>query len=149
MPLKSRLESDTKAALRAGDKPRLNVLRMALASIKQREVDSRQTLDDAGIEAVIDKMIKQGEDAAAQFENAGRAELAAKERAEIAVLMSYLPQPLAADEVTALIGECIAATGAESIKDMGKVMAAIKAAAGTRVDMTAVSREVKEALSEE
>ena len=125
------------------------MLRMALAAIKQREVDSRETLDDTGIEAVIDKMIKQGEDAAAQFESAGRDELAAKERAEIAVLMSYLPQPLGVDEVAALIVECIAATGAESSRDMGKVMAAIKAAAGTRVDMTAVSRDVKQALSGE
>ncbi len=146
MTLKTRLEADVKAALRGGDKPTLTVLRMTLAAIKQREIDSRQELDDPGVEAVISKMIKQGEDAAKQFEDAGRPELAAKEQTEIEVLKSYLPQPLTTEAVAALIDECIATTGAASVKDMGKVMAAIKTAAGTRVDMGAVSQQVRQRL---
>ncbi len=146
MILKARLQSDANDALRAGNKPRLSVLRLALAAVKQIEVDSREELDDSGVETVIQKMIKQGNEAAQQFREAGRNELASKERAEIAVLEEYLPEPLEAEELEALISDCISAVSAASIKDMGRVMAAIKAAAGNQVDMGAVSKRVRQAL---
>lgn len=148
MSLKARLQSDMKQALRAGDSARLGVLRLALAAVKQREVDSREELDDAGIEAVIGKMIKQGRDAARQFEEADRADLADKEKSEIGYLEQYLPEQLSEKELTALIAETIAATGASSVRDMGKVMGAIKAKAAGRADMSVVSSLVKAALEQ-
>ena len=147
MSLADTLKQDMKDALRAGDKERLSVLRMALAAVKQREVDSRETLTDEAVTAVIEKMIKQGRDALQQFEAAGRAELAAKEAAEIAILQSYLPEPLDPAALDALIAEAIAATGATSMKDMGRVMALIKDRAAGRVDMATVNVRVRAALT--
>ncbi|MFZ9994860.1 MAG: GatB/YqeY domain-containing protein [Steroidobacteraceae bacterium] len=147
MALKERITDDMKAAMRAGDKDRLGVIRMLQAAIKQREVDERITLDDSNVLAVIEKMVKQRKEAISQFEAGGRADLAAKEAQEIEVLTAYLPEPLAAEEVAALIEQAIQSTGAASIKDMGKVMAAVKAAAAGRADMGAVSAAIKQRLS--
>jgi uncharacterized protein YqeY len=146
MALKERITEDMKSAMRAGDKDRLGTIRMALAAIKQREVDERITLDDPQVLAVLEKMIKQRREAIAQFESGGRADLVAKETAEIAVLQGYLPTPFSDAEIDALIGEAIAATGAASIKDMGKVMAAVRPKALGRADMGAVSARIKQRL---
>lgn len=146
MSLTDKLKQDTTAALRAGDKARLGALRMALAAVTQREVDSRETLDDAQVLAVLEKLIKQGRDAAAQFLEAGREDLAAKESSEVEVLSAYLPEPLSAEALDALIAEVIAETGANSIRDMGRVMAGVKARAAGRVDMAAVNPLVRAKL---
>jgi uncharacterized protein YqeY len=146
MALKERITEDMKSAMRAGDKDRLATIRMALAGIKQREVDERITLDDPQVLAVLEKMIKQRREAIAQFQRGGRADLVAKETAEIAVLQGYLPTPFSDAEIDALIGEAIAATGAASIKDMGKVMAAVRPKALGRADMGAVSARIKQRL---
>jgi uncharacterized protein YqeY len=145
--LKARIQQDTHAAMRAGDKPRVGALRMALAAIKQREVDSRAALDDAGVVAVLEKMIKQGRDALEQFKTGGRADLVAKESAEIAIFEQYLPARMSDAELDALVAEVIAATGAQGPKDMGKVMAALKAKAAGRVDMGAANTRVRAALN--
>jgi uncharacterized protein YqeY len=134
--------------MRAGDKPRVGALRMALAAIKQREVDSRAALDDAGVVAVLEKMIKQGRDALEQFKTGGRADLVAKESAEIAIFEQYLPARMSDAELDALVAEVIAATGAQGPKDMGKVMAALKAKAAGRVDMGAANTRVRAALNQ-
>jgi uncharacterized protein len=147
MALKERITEDMKSAMRAGDKERLATIRLALAAIKQREVDERITLDDPQVLAVLEKMIKQRREAIAQFESGGRADLVAKETTEIAVLQGYLPTPLSDAEIDALIGEAIAATGAASIKDMGKVMAAVRPKALGRADMGAISARIKQKLS--
>jgi len=147
MALKERITEDMKTAMRAGDKDRLGVIRMLQAAIKQREVDERITLDDAAVLAVLEKMVKQRREAITQFEAGGRADLAAKENQEIDVLKVYLPEPLSEAELAALIDSAIAATGAASIKDMGKVMAAVKADAAGRADMGAVSALIKQRLS--
>ena len=146
MSLKDRLQQDMQAAMKAGDKPRLSVLRLALAGVKQREVDTRRPLDDAGIQAVIERMIKQGRDSVSQYRDGAREDLAAKEEAEILVLQTYLPQPLTETELDALIVECIEAAGATSLKDLGKVMGVIKTRAAGRVDMGQVSAQVRAAL---
>jgi uncharacterized protein YqeY len=145
--LKARIQQDSHAAMRSGDKPRVGALRMALAAIKQREVDSQTTLDDAGVVAVLEKMIKQGRDALEQFKSGGRADLVAKESAEIALFEQYLPARMSDAELEALIAEVIAATAAQGPKDMGKVMAALKAKAAGRVDMGAANARVKAALN--
>jgi hypothetical protein len=145
-PLKARLEQDMQNALRAGDKARLSVLRMMLAGVKQREVDTRRPSDDAAVLAVIERMIKQAREALAQYRAGNRADLVAKEEGEIAVLEEYLPEPLADDALEALIRDVIEATGASSLKDMGKVMAEIKARASGRVDMSDVNARVRAAL---
>jgi len=147
MSLADTLKQDMKDALRAGDKERLSVLRMALAAVKQREVDTRETQTDEAVTALIEKMIKQGRDALQQFEAAGRAELVAKEAAEIAILQSYLPEPLDPAALDALIAEVIAASGAASMKDMGRVMGLIKERAAGRVDMATANVRVRAALS--
>jgi uncharacterized protein YqeY len=144
--LKERITEDMKAAMRGGDKERLGTIRMLQAAIKQREVDERITLDDAQVLAVIEKMVKQRKESIVQFEQGGRADLAAKEKAEIEQLQAYLPAQLSDAEIEALIREAIAATGAASIKDMGKVMGAVKAKAAGRADMGAVSARIKAAL---
>jgi uncharacterized protein YqeY len=149
MSLKDRLTEDMQAAMKSGDKARLSVLRMALAGIKQREVDTRRPLDDAAVQHVIERMIKQGRDSLAQFREGGRADLVAKEEAEIAVLQTYLPQPLSEAELDVFIGECIDAAGATSVKDLGKVMGVIKARAAGRVDMSTVSARVRTLLTPE
>jgi uncharacterized protein len=147
MTLKARIQEDMKSALRAGEKDRLANIRMLMAAIKQREVDERIELDDAQVMSVIDKMVKQRRESIAQFEAGGRADLVARETAEMQLLSAYLPTPLSATELDAMIAEVIAATGAASIKDMGKVMAAIKAKAAGRADMGAVGARIKARLS--
>ena len=146
MALKDRITEDMKTAMRSGDKERLATVRLALAAIKQREVDERISLDDTQVLGVIEKMIKQRREAITQFDSGGRADLVAKETAEIAVLQQYLPAQMSAAEVDALIQEAIAASGATSMKDMGKVMAAVKAKAQGRTDMGALSALIKQKL---
>lgn len=148
MTLKERITEDMKSAMRAGEKERLATIRMALAGIKQREVDERITLDDGQVLAVLEKMIKQRKEAIAQFQAGGRADLVAKESAEVSVLQTYLPARMSDAELDALIAGAIASTGATSAKDMGKVMAAVKAQAQGRADMGAVSSRVKEKLAQ-
>ena len=146
MSLKERITQEMKDAMRSGEKERLGYIRMLQAAIKQREVDERITLDDTQVLAVIEKMIKQRREAIAQFEAGGRADLAAKELAEVALLQTYMPEPLSQAEVEALVGAAIAETGAASVKDMGKVMALVKARAAGRADMSAVSAIIKSKL---
>ena len=147
MSLKGQIQDDVKTAMKAGEKDRLKVVRLILAAIKQVEVDSRTELDDAGVLTVLTKMVKQRRDSVDQFEKGNREDLAAIERAEIVVLKNYLPEQLSAQDLAALVDEVIAATGAESIRDMGKVMGQIKARAAGRADMGAVSATVKERLN--
>lgn len=147
--LKGRLEEDMKAALRAGDKTRLSTLRLALAAIKQREVDSRQSLDDAGVQSVLERMIKQTRDSLSQYRDAGRSDLADKDEAEIGVLQAYLPEPLSEEELDQLISDAIDEVGARGLNDIGKVMAAIKTKAAGRADMREVNARVRAALVEE
>jgi uncharacterized protein YqeY len=146
MALKERITEDMKSAMRAGDKQRLGTIRLALAAIKQREVDERITLDDPQVLSVLEKMLKQRREAITQFASGGRADLVAKETAEIGVLQGYLPAQMSPIELDALITEAITATGAASIKDMGKVMAAVKPKAQGRADMGAVSARIKQKL---
>ena len=146
MALKDRITEDMKTAMRAADKERLGTVRLLLAAIKQREVDERITLDDGQVVAVIEKMIKQRREAIGQFESGGRTDLVAKETAEIGVLQGYLPAQLTTAEVDALITEAIAATGAASVKDMGKVMGFVKPKAQGRTDMGALSARIKQKL---
>ena len=145
--LKNQITEDMKSAMKAGEKDRLKVVRLILAAIKQVEVDKRIELDDAAVLAVLDKMVKQRRDSVEQFEKGNREDLAAIERAEIDVLETYLPEQLSADELARMVDEVIAATGAESMRDMGKVMGQIKAMAAGRADMGAVSATVKERLN--
>jgi uncharacterized protein YqeY len=145
--LKERITEDMKAAMRASDKERLLTIRMLQAAIKQREVDERIVLDDAQVIAVLEKMVKQRRESIVAFEQGGRADLADKEKTEITLLQAYLPDQLSAAEVDALIKDAIATTGATSMKDMGKVMGAVKAKAAGRADMGAVSASIKAALS--
>ena len=147
MALKERITEDMKAAMKAADRERLGTIRLALAAIKQREVDERITLDDAQVLAVLDKMIKQRREAIAQFQSGGRADLVAKETAEIGVLQAYLPSQMSEAEIDALISQSIAATGASSVKDMGKVMALVKPKAQGRADLGLVSARIKQKLS--
>jgi uncharacterized protein YqeY len=146
MALKDRITEDMKTAMRAGDKERLATVRLALAAIKQREVDERISLDDTQVLAVLEKMIKQRREAITQFASGNRADLVAKETAEIGVLQQYLPAQMSEAEVDALIQEAIQATGAASMKDMGKVMAAVKAKAQGRTDLGALSARIKQKL---
>ncbi|MGB5257272.1 MAG: GatB/YqeY domain-containing protein [Woeseiaceae bacterium] len=147
MSLKGQITEDMKTAMKAGDKDRLKVVRLMLAAIKQIEVDKRVELDDAGTLAVLTKMVKQRRDSVEQFEKGNREDLASIERAEIDVIQNYLPAQLAADELAVMVDEVIKATGAESIRDMGKVMGQIKTRAAGRADMGALSAAVKERLS--
>ncbi|HEX5161356.1 MAG TPA: GatB/YqeY domain-containing protein [Steroidobacteraceae bacterium] len=146
MALKERISEDMKTAMRSGEKDRLAVIRLLQAAIKQREVDERIVLDDAQVTSVIEKMIKQRKESVVAFEKGGRADLVAKENAEIAVLQAYLPAQLSEAELDALIAEAIASTGAASIKDMGKVMGAVKAKAAGKADMGAVGARIKARL---
>ncbi len=136
-----------KAAMRAGEKDRLGTVRLILAAIKQREVDERVVLDDSQVLSILEKMGKQRRESIAQFEAGGRADLVAKENAELAVISAYLPTALSAEELDALIRAAIAQTGAASIKDMGKVMAIIKSKAQGRADMASVGARIKAILS--
>lgn len=146
MSLKDQLTADMKAAMKGGDKERLNVIRLILADIKRVEVDSRKELDDAALLGVLEKAVKQRRDSVEQFTKGGREDLASREQAEIGILEGYLPAQLSDSELDALIDGVIAETGAESIRDMGKVMAAIKARAAGQADMGAVSGRVKARL---
>jgi len=147
MSLKGQITEDMKSAMKAGEKDRLKVVRLIRAAITQIEIDTREELDDAAVLAVLAKMVKQRRDSVEQFEKGDREDLAAIERAEIVVLNDYLPEQLSAEELAALVDEVIQATGAEGIRDMGKVMGQIKAKASGRADMGAVSRTVKERLN--
>ena len=147
MTLKERLTEDMKSAMKGAEKQRLSTIRMAQAAIKQREVDERITLDDAQVLAVLEKMIKQRKESIVQFEQGGRADLAAQERAEIELLQTYMPAQLSPADLDTLIRDAIAATGAVSVKEMGKVMAIVKSKAAGREDMGAVSARIKAALS--
>ncbi|MDR5818419.1 MULTISPECIES: GatB/YqeY domain-containing protein [unclassified Caballeronia] len=147
MSLKDQINDDMKTAMRARETERLGTIRLLLAAIKQREVDDRVTLDDAAITAVIDKMIKQRKDSISQFEGAGRTDLADKEKAELAILSAYMPEQLSADAIAAEVQAAIAASGAAGPQDMGKVMGVLKPKLAGKADMTAVSAQVKAALS--
>ncbi|WP_417616408.1 GatB/YqeY domain-containing protein [Oceanisphaera sp.] len=147
MSLKDQLSEQQKIAMRAKNKARLGTLRMLLAEIKQKEIDSRESLDDNAIIAIVTKMVKQRKDAASQFEQAGRQELADGERQEIVVLQEFLPQPLTADELDALLAKAIADTGASGMQDMGKVMAVLKPQIQGRADMGKVSASIKAKLA--
>jgi uncharacterized protein YqeY len=147
MTLKERITEDMKTAMRAGEKERLGTIRLVLAGIKQREVDERITLDDVQVLAVLEKMIKQRKEAITQFESGGRADLVAKEQSELSVLQTYLPAQLSDAELDALIAEAVTSSGATTIKDMGKVMALVKAKAQGKADMGVVSARIKQKLS--
>jgi uncharacterized protein YqeY len=144
--LKERLTEDMKSAMKGAEKQRLSTIRMAQAAIKQREVDERIALDDAQVLAVLEKMIKQRKESIVQFEQGGRADLAAQERAEIELLQTYMPAQLSPAELDTLIRDAIAASGAVSVKEMGKVMGIVKSKAAGRADMGAVSARIKAAL---
>ena len=147
MTLKTRLNDDVKTAMRARDKGRLGVLRMALAAIKQREVDERIELGDDDVMGVIEKMIKQRRESVRQYRDGNREDLAAAEEAEIELLSVYLPEQLDEDALASLVEEIIGATGAASMADMGKVMGQLKARAQGRVDMAAASALVRSRLA--
>ena len=147
MSLKDRVQDDIKTAMRAGERERLMTLRLILAAIKQREIDERITLDDAQLLAVLEKMVKQRRESIASFESGGRADLVAKETSELAIIQGYLPAQLTDSELDALIAEVMTQTGASSVKDMGKVMAAVKSRAAGRADMAALAARIKARLS--
>lgn len=146
MTLKEQLTEAMKQAMRAQDKARLGVIRLVLAAIKQQEVDTRQEQDDLAVLAVLDKMVKQRRESIRQYTDAGRLELAEQEQFEINVIQEYLPQALSDNEIAALVAEAVAATGAASVKDMGKVMAWVKPKAQGRADMGKVSSLIKISL---
>jgi len=146
MTLKARITDDMKAAMKAKDAQRLGAVRLALAAIKQREVDERKDLSDADVLAVLEKMIKQRRDSIQQYTAGNRKDLADQEQFEIDVLAAYLPQQASGAEVDAIIGEAIAATGAKGVADMGKVMGQVKAKLAGRADMGQVSARVKARL---
>jgi uncharacterized protein YqeY len=146
MTLKAQIQEDMKSAMKAGDKDRLKVVRLILAAIKQIEVDKRMELDDAGVLGVLDKMVKQRRDSVSQFVDGGRQDLADIELAEIEVLNTYLPEQLSESELDEIIDQAISDSGAESIRDMGKVMGQVKAQAAGRADMGAVGAKVKARL---
>jgi len=144
--LKARINDDVKAAMRGQDKARLAVLRLITAAIKQREVDERIELDDTQVLAVLDKMVKQRRDSIEQYTKAGRQELADKEAGEIEIIQAYMPAQLGEAELDALIDEAISASGAASMKDMGKVMGQLRPKVQGRADMGAVSARIKARL---
>ena len=147
MSLKGTIADDMKTAMKAGDKDRLKVVRLILAAIKQVEVDTRSELDDAAVLGVLEKMVKQRRDSVEQYTKGGRSDLADIETAEIAVLETYLPEQLSDAEIDAIIDEVISATGADSIRDMGKVMGAIKGRIAGQADMGVVGGKVKARLA--
>jgi uncharacterized protein YqeY len=146
-PLQDRISQDMKLALKAGEKQRLGAIRLILAAIKQIEVDTRESLDEPALLALLDKLAKQRRESITQYEQAGRDELAAQERFELELIQAYLPQPLGAAEIETLIDEAVKAAGATGIKDMGRVMGALKPKLQGRADMGAVSAQVKARLS--
>jgi uncharacterized protein YqeY len=147
MTLRDRVNEDVKVAMKAREAERLGTLRLLTAAMKQREVDERITLDDAAVVAVIEKMLKQRKDSVAQYEQAGRQDLADAEKREMAILGAYLPQQLAEAEIAAIVAEAVAAAGAKAPTDMGKVMAIVKPKVAGRADMGRVSALVKASLA--
>lgn len=147
MTLKGQIYEDMKIAMKAGDKDRLKVIRLILAAIKQIEVDTRTEMDDPAVLTVLNKMVKQRRDSVSQFQDGNRNDLADIELAEIIVLEDYLPEQLSDVELDQLVAKAIADTGAESIRDMGKVMGQVKAQAEGRADMAAVGAKVKARLA--
>ena len=147
MLLRERVNEDVKSAMKAREAERLGTLRLLTAAMKQREVDERIVLDDAGVVAVIEKMLKQRRDSVAQYEQAGRQDLADAEKREMAILGAYLPQQLAEAEIAAIVAEAVAAAGAKAPSDMGKVMAVLKPKVAGRADMGRVSALVKASLA--
>jgi uncharacterized protein len=145
--LKRRVDDDIKTALRAGDKRRLGILRLILAAIKQREVDERVRLDDARVLQVLDKMVKQRKESLAIYTQAKRADLAGQEAFELEIVQSYLPVPLDATRIAALVEEAIQEVAAESLRDVGRVMGVLKPRLQGRADLSEVSRLVKERLA--
>lgn len=148
MTLKDRISEDMKATMRAKDAPKLEAIRLLRAAIQRREVDGRSTLDDEGVVSVIQKQLKQCEDAITQFHNGGRDDLVVKERVYQDVLKAYLPQQLEEQEVDQIIAAAVAQTGATTLRDMGKVMTILKSELQGRVDMSGVSRKVKAQLED-
>ena len=146
-PLKERITEDMKSAMRAKDTLRLGTIRLLLAAMKQREVDERIELDDVAISGIIEKLIKQRRDSISQFQTAGRQDLVDGEQAELAILQAYLPEPLSPAEVDAAVSAAVAESGAASVKDMGKVMALLKARLAGRADMGQVSALIKAKLA--
>jgi uncharacterized protein YqeY len=147
MSLKEQITDDMKTAMRAKDSERLATVRLILADIKRKEVDERIELDDTQVTAIVEKMIKQRKDSITQFEAGGRQDLADKEKSELVVLAGYMPAGLSDEEVAAEVAAAVAASGAAGPQDMGKVMAILKPKLAGRADMTAVSAQVKKALS--
>jgi len=147
MLLRERVNEDVKAAMKAREAERLGTLRLLTAAMKQREIDERITLDDAGVIAVIEKMLKQRRDSVAQYEKAGRQDLADVEKREMTVLQAYLPQQLSEAQLAAIVAEAVSAAGAASASDMGKVMAIVKPKVAGRADMGKVSALVKAKLA--
>ncbi len=144
--LSLRIKDDMKAAMKAKDKEKLGVIRLILAAIKQREVDERILLDDQQVLLLLDKMVKQRRDSIEQFDKAGRDDLATIEQQEILVIQSYLPQQLNEQEIEQLIGQAISESGAQGMKDMGKVMAILRPQLQGRADLGAASQKIKAKL---
>ncbi len=147
MTLRERIQEDVKAAMKAREAERLGTLRLLTAAMKQREVDERVVLDDAGVIAVIERMLKQRRDSVSQYEQAGRQDLADAEKREMAVLQAYLPQALSAAELEAIVAKAVETAGARAPSDMGKVMALVKPQVAGRADMGQVSALVKSKLA--
>jgi hypothetical protein len=145
--LTDRIKEDMKASMKGGDKARLGVIRLILAAIKQVEVDERIELDNERVIQVLDKMLKQRRESIRQFADAGRDDLVAIEEAEITVIQDFMPQALTEAEIDLMVKDAVAESGAESVKDMGKVMALLKAKMQGRADMSAVSVKIKAALA--
>lgn len=148
MALKAQITADMKAAMKAGDKDRLKVIRLILSAVKQIEVDKRIELGDADVLAVLNKMVKQRRDSVSQFLDGGRQDLADIETAEIAVIERYLPTPLSAEEVQSILAQAIADHNATGLRDMGKVMATVKEKTEGRADLGAISAMLKEKLGQ-
>ncbi|MBK7012422.1 MAG: GatB/YqeY domain-containing protein [Xanthomonadales bacterium] len=146
MSLKARITDDMKAAMRAGEKERLGAIRLILAALKQREVDERIVLDDAQILAILEKMLKQRRDSIEQYSIANREDLAAIERAEVAVIQAYMPTPLSSEELDRIVAKAIADSGATSAREMGKVVGLVKPLVAGRADMGRVSELIKAKL---
>ena len=147
MSLKEQITNDMKAAMRAKEAGKLNTIRLILAEIKRKEVDEQIELNDAQTLAIVEKMIKQRKDSISQFEAGGRQDLADKEKSELAILSAYMPAGLSDEEIAAEVTAAVASTGAAGPQDMGKVMGILKPKLAGRADMTAVSAQVKKALS--
>lgn len=146
MTLKERITEDMKSAMRAKDKDRLKTIRLILAAVKQQEVDNQSEVDDTAILAILDKLVKQRRESIKQYDDAGRDDLSIIEQEEVKVIQDYLPEQFSQSEIDALVKEAVSATGAESMRDMGKVMAYIKPKAQGRADMGAISALIKSNL---